>query len=64
MKRRRDDPAMQRAVLYSLVLCVLLSVDIAANNGLVTREIIRAVVGVGESTTEAVDATAAFMVGR
>lgn len=55
---------MQRTVLYSLVLCVLLSIDIAANNGSVTREIVRALVGVGESTTQAVDATAAFMVGR
>lgn len=55
---------MQRTVLYLLVLCVLLGVDIVANNGSVTREIVRAMVGVGESTTHAVDATVAFMTGQ
>ena len=55
---------MQRTVLYLLVLCVLLGVDIVANNGSVTREIVRAMVGVGESTTHAVEATAAFMTGQ
>ena len=56
--------AMQRTVLYSLVLCVLLGIDIVANNGSVTRDIVRAMTEAGKSTTGAVNATVAFMVGR
>lgn len=55
---------MHRAILYLLVLCVLLGVDIAANNGSVTRDIVRSMTEVGKSTTGAVNATVAFMVGQ
>jgi hypothetical protein len=55
---------MQRTVLYLLVLCVLLGIDIAANNGSVTRDIVRAMTEAGKSTTGAIDATVAFMTGQ
>jgi hypothetical protein len=55
---------MQRTILYLLVLCVLLGIDIAANNGSVTRDIVRAMTEAGKSTTGAIDATVSFMVGK
>ena len=55
---------MQRAILYLLVLCVLLGIDIAANNGSVTRDIVTSMTEVGKRTTGAVNATVAFMVGQ
>ena len=55
---------MQRTMLYLLVLCALLGVDVVANNGSVTRDIAWALTEAGRSTTHAVDATVGFMIGR
>ncbi len=55
---------MQRTMLYLLVLCALLGVDVVANNGSVTRDVVRALAEAGRSTTHAVDATVGFMIGR
>jgi hypothetical protein len=55
---------MHRAILYLLALCVLLGIDIVANDGSVTRDIVRATTEAGKTTTGAVNATVAFMVGQ
>ncbi len=55
---------MQRTLLYSLVLCALFGVDIVANRATVTRDVAGALVAAGRSTTDAIDGTVDFMVGR